>query len=111
MKKMLLAVAAIALVVWVISWFRTPEAVATSAARPWPGGMGPLDSAAKRFPPRQANAASVKLTALAIAMPNSEAVGPFVAREIARGELTMSKPPALPEVSAIRELLLREPIV
>jgi hypothetical protein len=111
MKKMLAVVAAIALVAWVISWFRAPDAVATSAARPWPGGMGTLDSVANRLPPQQANDASVKLTALANALPKNEDVDGFVAREIARGELTIGEPPALPEVSAIRELLLREPIV
>jgi hypothetical protein len=110
MKKVLLVVVAIALVVWVISWFRAPDAVATSAARPWPGGMGRLD-AADRVPPLKANAASVKLTALANALPKNEAANDFVAREIARGALTIGTPPALPEVSAIRELLLREPIV
>src|SRR5437773_9755927 len=73
--------------------------------------MGTLDSVAGRFPPLQANQASVKLTALANALPKNEAVNGFVAREIARGELTIGKPPALPEVSAIRQLLLREPIV
>ena len=115
MKKALIVVAAIvaaiALVLWVVSWFRAPEAVATSAAKPWPGGMGTLDSAAGRFPPRKANDASVKLRALANALPQNEVVGDFVAREIARGELTIGEPPALPDVSAIRELLLREPIV
>lgn len=111
MKKVLVVVAAIALVVWVISWFRTPEAVATSAARPWPGGMGSLKSVADRLPPQQANDASVKLTALANALPKNEAAGEFVAREIARGELTIGQPPALPDVSAIRELLLRQPVV
>jgi len=111
MKKALVVVAAIALVAWVISWFRAPDAVATSAARPWPRGMGTLDSVAGRFPPLRANVASVKLTALGNALPKNEAVDDFVAREIARGELTIGEPPALPEVSAIRELLLREPIV
>src|SRR5688572_2495015 len=111
MKKLLVAVAAIALVVWVISWFRVPEAVATSAARPWPGGMGTLDSALDRLPPAQANAASVKLTALAKALPANEAVDEFVDREIARGELTIGVAPVVPDVSAIRELLLREAIV
>jgi len=57
MKKALVVVAAIALVVWVVTWFRAPDAVATSAARPWPGGMGTLDSVAGRFPPLQANEA------------------------------------------------------
>jgi len=111
MKKLLVAAAAIALVVWVVSWFRTPEAVATSAAKSWPGGMGALDSATSRLPPVRANDASVKLTALVSALPKNEAVDEFVGREMARGELTIGEPPALPEVSAIRELLLREPIV
>jgi len=111
MKKLLVIVAVIALILWVVSWFRAPEAVATSAAQPWPGGMGALDSVAGRLPPRHANAASAKLVALANALPKNEALDAFVAREIARGELTIGQPPALPDVSAIRELLLREPIV
>ncbi|HKO54685.1 MAG TPA: hypothetical protein VJ276_02335 [Thermoanaerobaculia bacterium] len=111
MKKALVAVAGIALVVWVVSWFRLPGAVATAAARPWPGGMGTLESVAARFPPQRANAASVKLTALANALPKNEAVENYVGREIARGELTTGEAPALPDVSAMRELLLREPVV
>jgi hypothetical protein len=63
------------------------------------------------LPPLHANDASVKLTALARALPNNEGVDNFVRREVARGELTIGKPPALPDLSAIRELLLREPIV
>src|SRR5437763_10631785 len=110
MKKALVVVAAIALVVWVVSWFRNPDAVATSGAQAWPGGMGTLDSVADRFPSLQANDASRKLMALANALPKNEAVDDFVRREIARGELTIGEPPALPELSAIRELLLREPI-
>jgi hypothetical protein len=116
MKKGLAVAAAIAvaiaLVLWVVSWFRAPAAVATSGARPWPDGLGTLDSAIQRFPPQQANEASEKLAALAKALPKNEAIDEFVRREIARGELTIGKPPALlPDVSAIRELLLREPIV
>ena len=72
MKKALVVVAAIALVVWVISWFRVPGAVATSAAKPWPGGMGGPDSAAGRATPMQANEASMKLMALANALPKNE---------------------------------------
>lgn len=34
-----------------------------------------------------------------------------MAREIARGELSVGEAPALPDVAAIRELLLREPVV
>jgi len=110
LKKTLIVIAAIALAIWVISWFRVPGAVATSAARPWPGGMGRLDSAAGRLKPLQANDASRKLMSLAGALPKNEIAGDFVAREIARGELTIGTPPSLPDVAAIRELLLREPI-
>lgn len=111
MKKLLVFVVAIALVVWVISWFRAPDAVATSGALPWPGGMGTLDAAVARYKPQRANAAAGQLAALANALPTNDAVAEFVAREIARGELTIGEPPALPDVAAIRELLLREPIV
>ncbi|HEX6161095.1 MAG TPA: hypothetical protein VF111_13065, partial [Thermoanaerobaculia bacterium] len=111
MRKVLVVVAAIALVVWVISWFRTPDVVATSGARPWPGGMGTLGSAAARYPAVRANEGSVKLTALAKALPKNEAADTFVQREIARGELTIGEGPALPDVSPMRELLLREPVV
>ncbi|HEX7706848.1 MAG TPA: hypothetical protein VF701_10370 [Thermoanaerobaculia bacterium] len=115
MKKALIVVAIIAavsgVVLWVVSWFRTPEAVATSAARLWPGELGALDSVAARLPPLQANDASMKLMALAGALPENEAVDEFVAREMAGDELTIGEPPPLPEVSTIRDLLLREPIV
>lgn len=115
MKKALLILLAfvvlLAVAVWVASWFRAPEAVATSAARQWPGGLGTLDSVADPLPPRHANDASRKLTALANALPKNEASDSFVTREIARGELAIGEPPALPDVSAIRELLLRESIV
>jgi hypothetical protein len=109
MKKALIVVAALALVVWVISWFRAPAAVATSGAREWPGGMGTLEAAAKRMPPSKANDASVKLTALGIAPPKENtAVDEFVWREVSRGELTIGEAPTLPDVAPIRELLLRE---
>jgi hypothetical protein len=58
----------------------------------------------------QANGASAKLTTLANALPKNEAINDFVARETARGELTINEPPTLPDISAIRELL-REPVV
>jgi hypothetical protein len=109
-KAALIVVVAIGLIVWVALWFRNKEAVATSAARPWPGGMGTLYTVADRWPPQKANSASVELTALGNALPKNEAVEDFVAREITRSELTIGEPPALPDVSAIRELLLREPI-
>jgi hypothetical protein len=111
MKKALIIIAALALVVWVISWFRTPAAVATSGARVWPGGLESLEAAAQRFPPRQANGAAVKLASLAIALPKNDALDGYVRREITRNDLTIGAPPSLADTSAIRELLLRQPIV
>jgi hypothetical protein len=104
-------VAVVALVVWVASWFRAPEAVATSGALPWPGGLGPLEAARERYPRPRPNAACAKLKSLASALPKNEVVDNYVEREIVRGELTIGNAPALPDVSAIRELLLREPVV
>ena len=112
MKQALIVVVSVmALVVWFFLWFRNDGAVSTSAARPWPGGMGSLDAVVNRWPSLKANDASVKLTELAKALPKNEVVDDFVEREITRGELTIDDPPELPDVSAIRELLLREPIV
>ncbi len=110
-KALIVVVAAIALFAWVALWFRDKDAVTTSASRPWPESMGTLDAAAGRWPPLKANEASVKLTALAKALPKDKAVDDFVEREITRGELNIGEPPALPDISAIRELLLREPII
>lgn len=110
-KALIVVASAIVLVVWVALWFRNEDAVATSAAQPWPGEMGTLDTAADRWPPLEANGASVKLTALAKALPKNKLVDDFVEREMARGELAIGDPPVLADVSAIRELLLREPII
>jgi hypothetical protein len=112
MKKALIIGAAILAVLASAGlWFRNKEAVITSAGRPWPREMGPLDTAANRWPPMKANSASVELATLAKALPESKVVDEFVANQITRGELTIADPPPLPDVSAIRELLLREPIV
>lgn len=110
-QALIVVVCAIALVAWFFLWFRNEGAVATSAARPWPGEMGSLETVADRWPALKANDASVKLKTLAQALPESKSADEFVEREIARGELTIGEPPALPDVAAIRELLLREPIV
>ena len=53
----------------------------------------------------------MKLTALAHSLPKNDSIDDFVAREMARGELTIGDSPALPDVSAIRELLLRDQII
>jgi hypothetical protein len=73
--------------------------------------MGTLETVEDRWPPQHANEASVKLALVGSALPQNKALDDFVAREITRGDLTIGQPPGLPDVSAIRELLLREPII
>jgi hypothetical protein len=73
--------------------------------------MGTLQAVAERWPPQTANEASVKLATLAGALPKNEAIDDFVARQITKDDLTIDEPPALPDVSAIRDLLLGEPVV
>ena len=92
--------------------FRNERAVATSAAQQWPGQMGTLDAVAERWPRQEANRASFNLTSLAETLPkNDKALDDFLTSEIARDELTISEPPTLPDVSAVRNLILQEPIV
>jgi hypothetical protein len=112
MKKALLGlIAAIGLITLIFFSLRNKGAVATSAARPWPGEMGTLETFADRWPRREANSAASKLTSLGETLPkNNGALDDFLAREITRGELTIGEPPPLPDISAIRELLLHEPI-
>jgi hypothetical protein len=110
MKKALVVIAALALVVWVISWFRAPAAVATSGAKDWPAGLGTLDAAAKRLPPSKTNEAATKLVALGKALPKNDAADEFVWREMERGELAIGAAPQIADVTALRELLLREPL-
>ena len=112
LKKAAIIIAALIGVAGAVAlWFRNEGAVSTAGARPWPDDMGTLYNVAERWPPQKANDASVKLTNLAGALPKNEAIDDFVAREIMRGEVTINEAPPLPDVSAIRELLLREPIV
>ena len=110
-KALIIVIALIGLLASVVMMFRNEGAVATSAAQPWPEGMGTLKTVDDRWPALKANDASVKLTSLANSLPKSEAVDNYVALEITRGELTIGAPPSLPDVSVIRELVLREPIV
>jgi hypothetical protein len=110
-KALIIVIAAMGLIASLLLLLRNEDAVATSAAQPWPGEMGTLKRAADRWPPQQANEASLKLTALANALPKNEAVDDFVTREITRDELSIGEPPPLPDAGAIRELLLHEPIV
>ena len=111
-KALIIVIAGLGLLTSLFFSFRNEHAVATSAAQQWPGEMGTLETVAAKWPRQEPNSASVTLTSLAEALPkNDGALDNFVAREITREDLTIGEPPALPDVSAIRELLLREPIV
>ncbi|MDQ6802031.1 MAG: hypothetical protein M3041_14485 [Acidobacteriota bacterium] len=111
MKKALVVLALLAAAVYVASWFWAGDEVAAEAARPWPGGLGTLAAVPDRYPPQHENAAARKLTKLAGSVAENDAVTIYVRQEIARGELTIAEPPTIADVSAIRDLLLREPIV
>jgi hypothetical protein len=110
-KALIIIIGAFGLLGSIFFSFRNERAVATSAAQQWPGEMGTLETARARWPRLEANVASVNLTSLGEALPkNNNALDDFVAREIERGELTIGEPPGLPDVTAIRNLLLSEPI-
>ena len=111
MKNVLVVLLALAAVAYVASWFWAGDAVAAAAARPWPAGLGTLAAVPDRYPPQHENEPARKLTKLADAVPENEAVTAYVRSEIARGELTIAEPPRVPNLSAIRDLLLREPVV
>ena len=111
MKKALVIVVLVAAAVYVASWFWAGDEVAAAAARPWPGGLGTLAAVPDRYPPQHENDVARKLTKLAGPFAEDDAVTTYVRQEIARGEITIAEPPAIPYVAAIRDLLLREPIV
>src|SRR2546428_57682 len=111
MKKALLIVALLAAAIYVATWFWAGDEVAAAAARPWPLDLGTLAAVPDRYPPQHDNEAARKLTKLADRVPGNDAVTTYVRQEIARGELTIAEPPKIAELSAIRELLLREPVV
>lgn len=112
MKKALIVVlAVIGLVGSIFILLRNPRAVAVSASEQWPGQMGNLETAGERWPQVEPNEASVKLTSLSEALPkNDKTVDDFLAREITRNEPRIEEAPQLPDVSSIRDLLLREDV-
>jgi hypothetical protein len=110
-KALIIVIAALGLVASIFFSFRNEGAVATSAAQQWPGEMGTLETVGDRWPLQEANGASVKLTSLAEALPKNNSLDDFVASEMTRGEFTIGDSPALPDLSAIRDLLLSKPIV
>jgi len=111
MKKALILLVLMAAAVYVASWFWAGDEVDAAAARPWPDGLGTLASVPKRYPPQHENDAARKLTKLAATFAEDDAVTAYVRQEIARGDLTIAEPPAIPYLSPIRDLLLREPVV
>jgi hypothetical protein len=111
MKKVLVLFVLLAAAVYIASWFWAGDEVAAAAARPWPDGLGTLAAFTDRYPPQHENEAARKLTRLAGPVAENDAVTIYVRQEIARGELTIAAPPTIAEVTAIRDLLLREPIV
>jgi hypothetical protein len=111
MKKALILLAVLAAAVYVASWFWAGDQVAAAAERPWPNGLGTLAAVPARYPPQHENVAARTLTKLAGAVAENDAVTAYVRQEIARGELTIAEPPAIAGISAISDLLLREPIV
>ncbi len=111
MKKALVILVLLAAAVYVASWFWAGDQVTAAAARPWPDGLGTLAAVPDRYPPQHENDAARRLTRLAGPIAEDDAVTTYVRQEIARGELTIAEPPAITNVSAIRDLLLREPVV
>jgi hypothetical protein len=111
MKKALILLAVLAAMIYVASWFWAGDQVAAAAARPWPNGLGTLAAVPNRYPPQHENEAARTLTKLAAAVPNTDTVKAYVWQEIVRSSLAIAAPPPVADVSAIRGLLLREPIV
>jgi hypothetical protein len=111
MKKALIVLVLLAAAVYVASWFWAGDEVAAAAGRPWPDGLGTLAAVPDRYPPQHENDAARKLVKLAGSVAENDAVTAYVRQEIARGTLTIAEPPAIAGISAIRDLLLREPIV
>src|SRR5438874_1313263 len=111
MKKALVVLLPLAAAVYVASWFWAGDEVAAAAARPWPEGLGTLAAVPDRYPPQQENEAARKLANLAGRFAENDAITAYVRQEIARGELAIAEPPTIAELTAIRDLLLREPIV
>src|SRR5436190_18959625 len=110
MKKALVVLLPLAAAVYVASWFWAGDEVAAAAARPWPEGLGTLAAVPDRYPPQHENEAARKLTKLAGAVAENDAVTTYMRQEIARRDLTSGPPPTIADLSAIRNLLLRPPV-
>jgi hypothetical protein len=110
-KKVLVLLVLLAAAVYVSSWFWAGDEVDAAAARPWPGGLGTLTAVPDRYPPQHENEAARTLTKLAAPIAGNDAITTYVRQEIARGDLTIAEPPPIADLSAIRDLLLSEPIV
>ena len=111
MKKALIPVVLLAAAVYVASWFWAGDQVNNAAAREWPDGLGTLAAVPNRYPPQHENDAARKLTKLAGSLAENDGVTAYVRQEIARGDFNIAEPPRIGDVSAIRDLLLHEPVV
>jgi hypothetical protein len=111
MRKVLVVLFLLAAVAYVASWFWAGDEVAAAAARPWPDGLGTLAAVPDRYPPQHENEAARKLAKLAGSVAENDAVTAYVRQEIARGEPTIAEPPAIADLSAIRDLLLHGRVV
>jgi hypothetical protein len=119
MKRLILILVAIMLIAWILTstcasvfpWVWAENAVTEAALRPWPGELGSLDTVSTRYPPLVANDASRRFATLAAPVESSDVIDGFLRREIESGDLAIGEPPPLPEMGAIRDLLLAEAIV
>src|SRR5258706_9141501 len=111
MKMALVLLVLLAAAVYVASWFWADDEGTAAAARPWLAGLGTPAAVPDRYPPQHENDAARKLTKLAAPFAEDDAVTAYVRQEVARGELTIAAPPAIPYLTGIRDLLLREPVV
>lgn len=100
----------IALMLSIVPFVRDEESVNQARTQSWPAGMGALDSVLERFPMRSGNQVSQRLEEMGKALPHSEVCDDYVRREITTNSLSIGAPPKLIEVTALRELLLSEPI-
>jgi hypothetical protein len=110
-RKALILLVVLAAAVYVASWFWAGDKVDAAAARPWPNSLGTLASVPARYPPQHENEAARTLTKLAASIAENDPVTAYVRQEIVSGDLTIAEPPRIADLSAIRDLLVREPIV
>lgn len=111
MRIVLIVLISLGAAVYVASWFWAGDEVEAAAAKPWVHGLGTVATVSARYPPQHENEGARKLTTLAGGFAEDEAITRYVRQEVARDALAIAEPPAIADLSAIRDLLLREPVV